>query len=537
MYKAILVDDEALIRDAIQETIQWEKLGFELTAVCQNGKEVVQILEKHPVDLVLTDICMPYMDGLELAKYINEKFPEIKVVIISGYDDFEYAKRAVKYQVQEYLLKPVTAAEFTEILNKIRQILDEQNKEQEYIHKMKHAYDENLPALKNRFLAGLVTSNSMPADYISDKLEEFQAQLDGPYYLCVVFHASLPGKGGKAEGLDSLSAFSVYSTIKDIIHALSAGEVFQDTDNQTVAYFSAKTSKEVFTVARSVCEEIHHMVTEILKLKLDIGIGKPVYTLHKLPLSYQNARTLMENVFFVGSNQILTFSDFSGQISDVTINRTEWTNKILEFIKNGNREELDFLLEQFIQTLRKGLLPKSKVILYIQSVVLSIMNFLDNTLFYSEELFEEEQRLFDRLPSLYHLSEMEQQLKEFCHYVVESIYSRHDSYNQKQAMLAMDFIEHHYQDSEITLNTICQHLSMSTSRFSTIFKNSTGETFVEALTRVRIEHAKELIEFSSMKAYEIAEQVGYTDPHYFSIAFKKYTGLTPTEYAKLKKGS
>lgn len=536
MYKAILVDDEALIRDAIQETIQWEKLGFELTAVCQNGKEVVQILEDKPVDLVLTDICMPYMDGLELAKYINERFPEVKVVIISGYDDFEYAKQAVKYQVQEYLLKPVTAAEFTEILNKVRQVLDEQNREQEYIHKMKHAYDENLPALKNRFLAGMVSSNSMSAEYISEKLEEFQTQLDGPYYLCAVFNASLPGKGGKTDGLDSLSAFSVFATTKDIIHALSAGEVFQNMDNQTIAYFSARTRDEVFKVARSVCEEIHHMVTGVLNLRLNISIGKPVYTLHKLPLSYQSAQSMMENVFLVGSNQILTFLDFPDTISDVDINRTEWTNKILEFIKNGNRAELDFLLEQFIQTLRKGQLPKSKVILYIQSVVLSIMNFLDNTLFYSEELFEEEQRLFDRLPGLSHLSEMEQQLKGFCHHVEDTIYSRHDGYNQKQAMLAMDFIEHNYQDSEISLKTICKYLSMSISRFSSVFKNSTGETFVEALTRVRIEHAKELIEFSAMKAYEIAEQVGYTDPHYFSIAFKKQTGMTPTEYAKSKKG-
>lgn len=278
------------------------------------------------------------------------------------------------------------------------------------------------------------------------------------------------------------------------------------------------------------------MVTDMLNLKLNIGIGKPVYTLHKLPISYHNARSVMENFFWVGNNHVLTFLDFSDTISDVNINRTEWTNKILEFIKNGNKEELDFLLEQFIQTLRRGHLPKSKVIIYIQSVGLAIMDFLDNTLFYSEELYEEEQRLFDRLPSLDHLSEMEPQLKKFCHHVLETIHSKHDGYNQKQAMLAMDYIEHHYQDCEITLNTICQHLAMSTSRFSTIFKNNTGETFIEALTRVRIEHAKELIELSSLKAYEIAERVGYTDPHYFSIAFKKQTGMSPTEYAKSKKG-
>ena len=123
MYKVLLVDDEVLIREAIRENIHWEEMGFELIASCENGKQAMEVIERTPPDLVLTDIYMPYVDGIELARYIHEHCPDTRTVIISGYDEFEYAKQAVRYQVMEYILKPVTPAELTEVLEKARACL------------------------------------------------------------------------------------------------------------------------------------------------------------------------------------------------------------------------------------------------------------------------------------------------------------------------------------------------------------------------------------------------------------------------------
>ncbi|MBD9157626.1 MAG: response regulator, partial [Lachnospiraceae bacterium] len=116
MYKVLLVDDEALTREAISENIPWGKLGFELVASCENGRDAMEVIRQKKPDLVLTDICMPYVDGIELAKYIFENCPDTKTIIISGYDEFEYAKQAVRYQVMEYILKPITPSELTEVL-------------------------------------------------------------------------------------------------------------------------------------------------------------------------------------------------------------------------------------------------------------------------------------------------------------------------------------------------------------------------------------------------------------------------------------
>lgn len=530
MYKAILVDDEALIRDAISSTIQWENYGFNLTATCQNAKEAVEILESNTPDLVITDICMPFMDGLELSKYIYENFPQVIVIIISGYNDFEYAKQAVRYQVQEYLLKPLTAAEFSDILTKVKKSLDKKNKEQKYLEKIKHSYTENLSTLKNQFLAGLIADISMPADYISEKLDEFQPNLKGPYYVCAILNTCKDSM--EENSSETLSAFSVYTMAKDIITSVGLGEIFQDSANRLIIYFSSKTAEKTFEIAESTCHEIHWKAMDLLGIELNITIGKPVYSLHKLPQSYQSADALMDNFFLTGGNQILKYSDFIQDIDDSSFNRIEWTNKILDFIKTDKKDELDFVLEQFIQTLRKNHVTKSKAILYIQSVVLSIMNFLDNTIFYSEDIFNKEQRLFDGLSEMEHLSDMGKALNNFCTTVSKAIHSKHEDYHHKQAMIALDFIENNYSQCDLSLADVCAHLSISTSRFSTIFKAGTGETFVEALTRIRMEHAKDLLIHTSLKTYEIAEKIGFTDPHYFSIAFKKYTKMTPTEYIK-----
>ncbi len=536
MYKAVLVDDEVLIRDAISKVIPFEQFGFELIAACQNAKEVVTLLETDAPDLIITDICMPFMDGLELSKYIYDNYPQIVVIILSGYDDFDYAKQAVRYKVHDYLLKPITAAEFSDILEKVKKLLDKRNQEQKFIKKIKHTYDKNLPALKERFLSDLISNSPMTTGYISDKLEEFQTKLEGPYYACAILEP-IPPIDMEAKSIDSLASFSVFSAAKDIIYSIKAGEVFHKSPNKTIIYFSAYNIEQVISLAKSSCFQIHNFITGFLDIQLNIAIGKPVYSLHKLPLSYQNACSIMENFFLVGDNQILLYSDFTDKLPDNTINRTEWTNKILDFIKTKKIPELDFLLEQFITTLRKNQLPKQKVILYIQSIVMSIMNFLENTVFYSDKLFFEEQLLFDKISDMEHLSNMGEALTTFCHSVTEAIHSDHENYNKKQAQLALDFIEQNYNNADLSLSDICSHLSMSTSRFSTMFKNSTSETFIEALTRIRMEHAKALMKHTSLKSYEIAARVGFTDPHYFSIAFKKYTKMTPTEYIKSQQES
>lgn len=120
MYKILLVDDEILVRDAIRENIDWKGLDCELVGDCENGRQAVEFVQNHVVDIVLTDICMPYMDGMELSEFLHDNYPDILIVIFSGFGEFEYAKKAIRYNVSEYMLKPVTAMELARVIESMK---------------------------------------------------------------------------------------------------------------------------------------------------------------------------------------------------------------------------------------------------------------------------------------------------------------------------------------------------------------------------------------------------------------------------------
>lgn len=141
-YRVLLVDDEILIRDAIKEHIDWSNLGYELAGDCQNGKEAIEFVQTHPVDVVLTDICMPYVDGMELSRYLHDNYPDILIVVFSGFGEFEYAKKAIQYKVSEYLLKPVTAVELSEVLTRMKQKLESARREELKLQRLTKTSEE-----------------------------------------------------------------------------------------------------------------------------------------------------------------------------------------------------------------------------------------------------------------------------------------------------------------------------------------------------------------------------------------------------------
>ena len=187
---------------------------------------------------------------------------------------------------------------------------------------------------------------------------------------------------------------------------------------------------------------------------------------------------------------------------------------------------------KFIEQLRMSYTNKNRSFVYVQNLVLSVINLLELPEELEEEIYGQERSFMNQMSRCENLDEVAKRIHETFKFIGNVMLKQRDSYGKRQAMLALEYIEKNYADSSVTLNSVCTALAMSTSYFSSIFKNYTGETFIECLTKRRMEKAKLLLEHGNMKTYEIAEAVGYSDAHYFSIAFKKTVGKTPTEYAK-----
>ncbi len=534
MYKVLLVDDEALIREAISENIQWEEMGFAFMGACENGKQAVEVIDKEQPDLLLTDINMPFMDGMELTKYVYENYPDTKVVIISGFDEFEYAKNAVKYQVLEYILKPVTPTEFSETLLRVKKMFDERRASQRNIKKIRSAYVSNLPMVQGRYLHNLLNGT---VDYgkIAEKQEELRLNLNaGCYNTALVEGDSLePFTSQYANVKDELALFAIYNIAAEIVAEENCGIAFRGNDEKTVILFMGSEKEELKGKIQETLPKIRKAMEEFLQIQVTIAVGKTVQRLEELPDSFAKTKSALDYKFMLGGNQTIEAEEYEEiRNSAKHVDIFEWASSIATPIRTNKIEEIRQKTERFVEQVKLSYVNRNRSFVYAQNLVLSVINLLELPEELEEEIFTLERSFMNQIYECENLEEVKEYLCKTFQQICSLMSNQRDSYGKRQAMLALDYIEKNYGDSTVTLNSVCTALAMSTSYFSSIFKNYTGETFIESLTKKRMEKAKILLEQGKLKTYEIAEAVGYSDAHYFSMAFKKTVGKTPTEYAK-----
>ena len=188
-YKVLLVDDEEEVTNMIEERIDWAGLGFEVAGKAQNGVKALELSEKVQPDVVITDIKMPYMNGLELARYMKQENPGVRILILTGFDEFEYAKEAVHLEIDEYILKPVNADELSECLSRLKSVLDKERDEKLNVIKLEQYYADSLPALRVNFFCSLIEGRILEGE-VSKFLSDYKISLPGPYYCCAVMHTS-----------------------------------------------------------------------------------------------------------------------------------------------------------------------------------------------------------------------------------------------------------------------------------------------------------------------------------------------------------
>ena len=534
MYKVLLVDDETLIREAISENIQWEEIGFSFMGACENGKQAMEAIEKEQPDLLLTDINMPFVDGMELTKFVYENYPDTKVIIISGFDEFEYAKNAVKYQVLEYILKPITPMEFTETLLRVKKMFDERKESQRDMKKIRSAYVSNLPMVQGRYLHNLLNGT---VDYakLDEKQEELRLNLSaGCYNTALVEGDSLePFTSQYANVKDELALFAVYNITAEIVASENCGIAFQGTDEKTAILFMGDEEESLKIKMKQILPKIHQAMEEFLQIQVTIAVGKSVKRLEELPDSFAKTKSALEYKFMLGGNQIIEAEEYEEiRNSAKHIDIFEWASQMATTIRTNKIEEISQKTEQFVEQVKLSYVNKNRSFVYVQNLVLSVINLLELPEELEDEIYSQERNFMKQIYDCENLDEIELRLRGTFRYICNLMSNQRDSYGKRQAMLALDYIEKNYADSSVTLNSVCTALAMSTSYFSSVFKNYTGETFIESLTKKRMEKAKILLEQGNLKTYEIAEAVGFSDAHYFSVAFKKAVGKTPTEYAR-----
>ena len=538
MYKILLVDDEILVRDAIRENIDWGKLDCELIGDCENGKQAVEFVKTHEVDIVLTDILMPYMDGMELSHFLHDNYPDVLIVIFSGFGEFEYAKKAIQYNVSEYMLKPVTAMELTKVIENMKEKLDSRKKEQrkmESLTQVSQDYHKNANVIRSKALDCLVKC-TREVQVSLDELERMGITFQAASYRVAVFdidtYSEMYQMDMDKQQESALMAFVLFNVGDEIVVQEKAGVVYQEGNNRVCIIFAGNRTKEFSENIHRICHEIQKKVKEVIGLETSIGIGSWVRSPYELIYSYRLAAKAIDYRYLLGGNLLFDMEEKKTDNSIFLINDLE---TLTEAIKSGDRRLMEETLGQIETEIKSALVEKSYACIYLHQVIRAIGNTCQSLSEEPEKIIAQREALLKAVTEQRMFSQAAALVEKYAQEVFDELQELNSSSGQRQGMLAMDYIQKNYMDPCLSLNSICSYLNISTSYFSTIFKEMTGETFIEVLTRVRMEKAKELLENTTMKNYEIAEKVGFSDPHYFGISFKKITGKTPTEYAREKR--
>lgn len=524
MYKVLLVDDEISIRENIKSRIPWGDLGFELAASCENGREAIQWLQKENVDLILTDICMPYVDGLGIAQYVKENLANAKVVIITGYDEFDYARKALEFHVFSYILKPITAKELMEVLKRVR---DELECERMNL-KVHSLYENSFPVLRNQFLNQLVRGKSQ-CSQVASQLAEFHIHF--PLSNCSVV-ILIPK--------DQASQNNLNNAVKIIEEEHKTTMLpFDGNDGTVILIMNRERDERQKGKAGLQCRQLLAILCQRTGIAFSCLIGPVTSQRCSLNASYEKARELMKFIYLERPDGTYDWEAYDQQHRNVhwNLRKKDLDERLICAVQSNLTDDIRKDICSIRNEYRDQWIVKPKVVMIYQNLMMTLMNRLQKLNIEDQELFEKYQEIISGLYNCDYISEMETAVLEYFLSAARLMNQNRSSYGEQQVKIALEYIDIHYGDFDLSLHQLCKNLAISVSYFSAAFKNYTGMTFVEALTKKRIEKATDLLENTSLKHYEIAEKCGYSDANYFGSIFKKIVGKSPRVYVKeLKNG-
>ncbi|MCT4544025.1 MAG: response regulator [Vallitalea sp.] len=536
IYNLIVVDDEFFIRDGLL-SYHWDQFGFNIIGSASNGKEALQLIENNTIDLVITDIRMPVMDGLALCKIIQEKYPRCKTLLLTGYKDFDYAQEAIRAGVSDYILKPVNMRKLDEILQALKEDLDKMNDNLSIIEAYKKQLTISLPLARENFIQALIEGVILEQDELNDILELLELPFSNQYYASFIIKINCSDFSYITQNKEIIEQKIYHSPnvfVFDIIKYENSYCHIICVINFQRPYSGVSTHSFLHHYLNTIYFELFGLLKENVT-SINIGIGNIYKNLQSIEKSYKEALHCLEQTLFYPSEHILyiwhnsmklyietmeypydceerlMYSLFEKSIKDVYINLDDFVEKAIKFAnKNSTKafhHAISQLLHMLIRKLTKFGITEDKVITLIKQSM-------------------------DTLQNQQHIEDIKNLLKNIflqSYNSIQNIINKDIHVDNVIINKAIDYIKKNY-NNKITLKDISDSVYLTPSYFSLQFKKYTGMNYIEYLTNYRLKKAQELLKNSDLKVYEIGHMIGYDDSKYFTENFKKHFSQTPTQY-------
>ncbi len=533
--KVFLVEDEMVIRRGIKNSIDWEKEGYIFCGEASDGELAYPMIIKEKPDILITDIRMPFMDGLELCKLVKKELPNIKILILSGYDEFDYAKEAIRLGVTEYLLKPISSGKLLEALNGVSESIRREKEDKDLVRKYMEEMRENTEHEKQKFFEQMIAGNLSMADALETG-KKYEMNLSAGMYNLLLFRFTLGEENRKSGELLGEAEYAIEKLTERLEYVFE----FQRGVEGQAFLLMADNEEQMSERVKELSKDLEEIMKNYSTIAYFGGIGQPVARLRELEESFREAERALAARFTMELNRIISVEDIRmaqnvDTLDDIEITsfgEIEKTRTMLEkFLNNGAEDEIDEFVDVYINELPEENLKSVLMRQYIiMDAYIVMMSFCEKI----EGIEGEMQAQSEELKNSMKTSQTLEEIKNYIRMLLKKIIGVRDTISGRRYSdiieIAKDQIRKTYMSDEISLNTIAAEVGMSPSYFSSIFSKEMGKTFVEYLTEIRMDRAKELLMCSSMKTSEIGYEVGYKDPHYFSYIFKKTQNCTPKEF-------
>jgi len=535
MLKVLIAEDEVLIREGLKTQINWNAYGFEVDGVACDGKDALKIMEKVKPDLVITDIRMPFMDGIELIERTKMIYPNAFFVIISGYEDFEYAKKAIQLGVTEYILKPIIPEEIHETLDKVNKCISQNMKNEEDMLNIKKQIHSSKKISKENLLRKFVNRH---IEFTSKKeYTDFAQEMCLNKYFCIVITQVDDYLINTCE-MDKEQVYSynkmLFEAISSVLRIDDQIIAFKKSDFEDVICISQNSITDIVQKRTEVVNKIRKKVFDVLSGSLTMAVGGSYQSLEKLVDSYEEALSMLDYKFILGKGKDIYFEEKRlDKQKKADSDQQRYIDGIIQGTIELDKVKTENNIKFFVECIGSAKDLKSTGFrVALSDIYLSLIKNIKESGGKIEEIFESPTDIYEEILMQEVVEDVKKKLIEICFAAIDYLTLRKGKKYSRIVSEAMAYIADNYSDGTITLKGISKHFNIAPCYFSNIFSKETGSTYKDYMTNIRINKAKELMQSTDLLDYEICYNVGYNNPTYFSTIFKRRTGSSPSDYRK-----
>ena len=526
MYKVLIVDDNPFSIEGIQNNVDWVSMDATIEAVCYNGTSALEILQKDDIDLIISDIEMPDLDGISLCKKAIGINPQIKILLISAYDKFEYAKSAVQIGVFDYIEKPIVFDYMSKKISEALKIIEKERRNAKLLEKSR-------PVLIDRFYSELIHCNTKEAQYKLSSYEDYLGlNLNFQSYVTLIIRLENEHEYKNKLSIPQyeMQLYNISDTIRDCCRIFDGFYLLKELDHFILIIFQNSTnSTHISRVLYKISDEIVN-AHENDGLSLIIGIGNIVDDLWNLNLSYQSALHALEYRFFFPQKHVFDAREVLGHSIAIESLELINENELISLICQRKEPDISRWLNELKETLANKQLSKNLYFISIHSLLDRLLKFIYELNMDTTDLQASIIETYSHLETFSTMEALFSQLEKLCLMTCHNVEMSLTTYHNQLCDSVMDYINKNYSSSDLCLNDLAKNVNVSPSYLSALFKKVEGISISDCITNARIGAARKLLQTTNLSLKEISQKCGYANQYYFSTAFKKNTGETPSSY-------